>query len=56
MDFVAPRYAHCSPLAQKLFAVDGVTRVFYGKDHISVAKAEDFEWQVFYNNFFCSFN
>ena len=33
-----------SPLAQRLFAVDGVTGVFYGADFISVTKASG-EWQ-----------
>ncbi len=46
MDFVAPRYAHVSPLAKKLFAIDGVNRVFYGKDHIAVSKKEELEWEV----------
>ena len=36
--------AEASPLAQKLFAVDGVTGVFYGSDFITVTKA-DGEWQ-----------
>lgn len=38
MDIAASRYASCSPLARKLFNLDGITRVFYGYDHISVAK------------------
>lgn len=46
MDFVAPRYAHVSPLAKKLFGIDGVNRVFYGKDHIAVSKKEDLDWEV----------
>ena len=46
MDFVAERFAHASPLAQKLFAINGVTRVFYGKDHISVSKNEEEDWTV----------
>eukprot|EP00331_Platyophrya_macrostoma_P005564 CAMPEP_0176413922 /NCGR_PEP_ID=MMETSP0127-20121128/4965_1 /TAXON_ID=938130 /ORGANISM="Platyophrya macrostoma, Strain WH" /LENGTH=163 /DNA_ID=CAMNT_0017793751 /DNA_START=150 /DNA_END=641 /DNA_ORIENTATION=- len=46
MDFVAARYAHVSPLAKKLFGIDGVNRVFYGKDHIAVSKKEDLEWEV----------
>lgn len=33
-----------SPLAQKLFAVEGVTGVFYGSDFITVTKT-DGEWQ-----------
>lgn len=47
MDFVAARYSHVSPLAKRLFAIDGVKRVFYGYDYISVAKKEDFEWNVY---------
>lgn len=43
---MAARYAHASPLAKKLFAVDGVNRVFYGSDHISVGKKDDMEWNV----------
>ena len=46
MDFVAPRYTTISPLARKLFTVDGVTRVFYGKDYISISKKEDIDWGV----------
>ncbi len=40
LDFIAPRYAHISPLARKLFSIDGINRVFYGKDYISVSKTE----------------
>ena len=35
-----------SPLAQALFAVDGVTGVFFGHDFITVTKAEDKEWDT----------
>lgn len=48
MDFVAPRYSYVSPLARKLFAIDGVKRVFYGPDYISVAKKEELEWSVIF--------
>ena len=44
MDFVAPRFTHVSPLARKLFNIDGVSRVFYGKDYISIAKKEEVDW------------
>lgn len=44
MDFIAVRYAHVSPLAKKLFTIDGVNRVFYGKDYISVSKKEESDW------------
>ena len=40
MDIAASKYASCSPLARRLFNLDGITRVFYGYDHISVAKKE----------------
>jgi Fe-S cluster biogenesis protein NfuA len=33
-----------SPLAQRLFAVEGVTGVFLGADFVSVSKAEDLDW------------
>ena len=29
-----------SPLARRLFKVQGITRVFYGKDFISISKKE----------------
>lgn len=34
-----------SPLAMRLFEIDGVTGVFFGSDFISVSKAEADEWQ-----------
>lgn len=36
--------ASASPLARRLFGVDGVTGVFFGADFISVTKNEDQEW------------
>lgn len=44
VDFRAPEEAANSPLAQRLFAIDGVTGVFLGSDFISVTKGES-EWQ-----------
>ena len=40
MDFSHMKYTHISPMARNLFAIDGITRVFYGKDFISVTKEE----------------
>ena len=37
--------AGASPLAQRLFAIDGVEAVFLGSDFISVTKGGDDEWQ-----------
>ena len=33
-----------SPLAKRLFMINGVTRVFYGKDYISISKTEQSNW------------
>ncbi|RLN91327.1 hypothetical protein BBJ28_00014561 [Nothophytophthora sp. Chile5] len=35
-----------SPLAKKLFQIEGVVRVFFGKDFISVTKTEDEDWDA----------
>jgi Fe-S cluster biogenesis protein NfuA len=35
-----------SPLASRLFAIDGVTGVFFGSDFITVAKADPIDWAV----------
>ncbi|MCP1847343.1 MULTISPECIES: NifU family protein [Bradyrhizobium] len=44
MEFSSPESAARSPLAERLFAVSGVTGVFYGGDFITVTKA-DGDWQ-----------
>ena len=43
-EFGNPESAAKSPLAQRLFAVEGVTNVFFGPDFISVTKADAVEW------------
>ena len=35
-----------SPLAKKLFDVDGVTGVFFGSDFITITKKDSLDWQV----------
>ncbi len=45
-DFTSADAAARSPLAQRLFGIDGVTGVFLGHDFITVAKAEDKEWYL----------
>ena len=45
-DFASPDEAARSPLAERLFQVDGVQRVFLGQDFISISKAPDKEWFV----------
>ena len=44
MDFSSIRYTEVSPLARQLFQVEGVTRVFFGSDFISVTKEENLDW------------
>jgi len=43
-DFPSAETAGKSPLAQRLFAVDGVTGVFFGHDFVTVTKADGVEW------------
>ena len=45
-DFPDRDTAGRSPLASRLFAVDGVTRVFLGSDFITVAKPDETDWSV----------
>jgi Fe-S cluster biogenesis protein NfuA len=46
MDFANVEAAVPSPLAKRLFAVEGVERVFFGSDFVTVTKAADRDWQV----------
>lgn len=46
MDFASIDTAQASPLAKRLFAVEGVERVFFGTDFVTVSKAQDKDWQV----------
>jgi Fe-S cluster biogenesis protein NfuA len=43
-DFPSAEAAQASPLARRIFAVEGVTGVFLGIDFITVTKAEPVEW------------
>lgn len=45
-NFVAADSAARSPLALRLFGIDGVIGVFLGSDFITVAKSDDIEWHV----------
>ena len=44
MDFRSTQEAEASPLAEKLFTIDGVEGVFFGFDFVSVTKG-DADWQ-----------
>ena len=43
-DFPSAATADSSPLAQRLFAVQGVTAVFFGMDFVTVTKNETLDW------------
>ncbi|MCW5745433.1 MAG: NifU family protein [Alphaproteobacteria bacterium] len=45
-DFADATAAQRSPLARRLFEVDGVERVFLGSDFITVTKAATLDWQI----------
>jgi len=43
-DFPSADGASASPLATRIFTVDGVTGVFFGNDFVTVTKADGVEW------------
>ncbi|WP_319825747.1 NifU family protein [Thalassovita sp.] len=43
-DFPTAEGAEKSPLAQRIFAVNGVNGVFFGTDFVTVTKADNVEW------------
>jgi len=43
-DFPTADAAASSPLAQRIFAVDGVDAVFFGNDFVTVTKADAVDW------------
>ena len=43
-DFPSEEAAAASPLARRIFAVGGVTGVFFGTDFVTVTKAEEVDW------------
>ncbi|MFD1509539.1 NifU family protein [Lacimonas salitolerans] len=43
-DFPSPDAAGTSPLAGRIFAVQGVSGVFFGTDFVTVTKGETVEW------------
>ena len=45
-DFPDASSAGASPLAQRLFEVDGVARVFLGQDFVTITKTDDREWYL----------
>ncbi|KAF7147183.1 hypothetical protein RHSIM_Rhsim03G0100800 [Rhododendron simsii] len=45
-DFPNARSAMNSPLAKALYGIDGITRVFFGSDFITVTKSDDVSWDI----------
>lgn len=45
-EFTSAREAMRSPLAKRLFSIEGVELVFFGSDFITVSKNESFTWRV----------
>ncbi len=45
-EFTSVEEADASPLAQRLFGLQGVARVFFGTDFVSVSKSDDTDWSV----------
>ena len=45
-NFSTPREAMKSPLAKRLFLIDGVTQVFFGPDFVTVTKSDEYNWSV----------
>eukprot|EP00878_Enallax_costatus_P007486 GHUV01007841.1.p1 GENE.GHUV01007841.1~~GHUV01007841.1.p1 ORF type:complete len:285 (+),score=95.07 GHUV01007841.1:173-1027(+) len=45
-DFSNARSAMVSPLAKRLFRIDGITGVFFGSDFVTVTKTDQYNWPV----------
>jgi Fe-S cluster biogenesis protein NfuA len=45
-DFPSAEQARRSPLAERLFGIDGVSGVFFGNDFITVSKSADKDWHL----------
>ncbi|KAK9470211.1 scaffold protein Nfu/NifU N terminal-domain-containing protein [Dipodascopsis tothii] len=46
VEFLSGREAHSSPLAKKLFSIDGVKSVMFGSDFITIEKDTETKWPV----------
>ncbi|KAH6766908.1 NFU domain protein 4 [Perilla frutescens var. hirtella] len=45
-DFPNARSAMSSPLAKSLFGIDGITRVFFGSDFVTITKSDEISWDL----------
>lgn len=46
LEFLSISSAKKSPLAMKLFEIDGVSGVMYGADWVSISKHAEAEWPI----------
>ncbi|CAN7939907.1 unnamed protein product [Ixodes pacificus] len=46
LEFSSAQEAQASPLASKLFEVEGVLRIFLGTDFVSITKVDAVAWEV----------
>lgn len=53
-DFPNARAAMNSPLAKALYGIDGVSRVFFGSDFVTVTKSNDASWDLMKPEIFAS--
>lgn len=45
-EFTTVEEAQASPLAQRLFSLQGVAQIFLAKDFVSVSKSDDTDWNM----------
>ena len=45
LDFSHIKFTHISPLARQLFLIEGISRVFYAHDYVSVTKKDEEQWE-----------
>ncbi|KAI5957163.1 hypothetical protein KGF54_000091 [Candida jiufengensis] len=46
VEFLSGREAHSSPLAVKLFSIDGIKTIMFGSNFITVEKTPEYEWSI----------
>ncbi|KAI5962673.1 uncharacterized protein KGF55_003749 [Candida pseudojiufengensis] len=46
IEFLSGREAHSSPLAIKLFSIDGIKTIMFGSNFITIEKSSDYDWSI----------
>src|SRR5690606_32454668 len=49
-NFTDPQNATGSPLAQRLFAIDGIQAVMIGRDFVTITKSDEGNWEFVHKN------